>query len=182
MPVRSRFHVVEDAFEDVAGRGPVRGGSSDSAVILCRDLSSSYAKTVDDATANGGKAKLMTRNHYDWDVAFNLREVAYDPGEKYTLRIHVRVNKVPGAPDGEAFSAGIWNSKARRGVAEIKRKVSQCADGWAWYDVATWQPCDDDSLWIAPGWFDRKQHVENPSIESVSCDCIEIRRKDDGSH
>ena len=51
----------------------------------------------------------------------------------------MRVEKEPGK-DGEAFWAGIYDPKNKKGHGGCERKTTGVGDEYTWYDVAEWVP------------------------------------------
>ena len=77
---------------------------------------------------------------------------------------------------------GIISLSARQ-VVEAKKScgdrtvaASQAKNGWAWYDVATWEPSASQYLWIASGRFDKDRFKANPAVTALCVDQIEIVR------
>jgi hypothetical protein len=114
-----------------------------------------YGDTVTDPMAEDGSAMKLYNTHYEWCTTLPFSKVAFDPGKKYRLRMRVRVEREAGK-EGEAFWAGVYDSKNRRGCGGIERKTSDVGDGYAWYDVTEWVPERDHYFWIGPGRFDQK--------------------------
>jgi len=44
----------------------------------------------------------------------------------------------------------------KKGLGQIAPKTSDVEDGYQWYDVATWSPDENQTVWIGPGRFDMK--------------------------
>ena len=152
---------------------------ADSAIVTVEDLvetpKESQGRFVNDKTAIGGRAIKLPPTHYGWTLHFDERRIAYDPGVKYRVRVHVKVDKKPGGK-GEAFWTGIWDSVRRKNCGWIFVKAEKVADGWQWYDVATWKPEPGQYFWFGPGRFDSKAMRESPAHAGVYIDALEISR------
>ncbi len=158
--------------------------AADSAVVEEKMFSNAklgtWCKFVDDAEADDGKALMLLPNHYEWCTSFGMRKVAYDPDATYRLSARVRVDKADNAPDGEAFWAGVYDYKAKRGISELYVNIKDISDGkYVWYEIAkNWKPNDDSSFWIGPGRFDTKTQKQSPRHRGVFIDAIKIERVD----
>ena len=135
-----------------------------------------YGDTVADPLAEDGSALKLYNTHYEWCATLPFSSVAFDPGKKYRIRLRACVEKQPGK-EGEAFWAGVYDSKNRRGCGGLERKTSDVGDGYAWYDVADWVPERDHYFWIGPGRFD-KQSGATSAIKSLKIDKLELLRLD----
>ena len=135
-----------------------------------------YGDTVADPLAEDGSAIQLFNTHYEWCTTLPFSKVAFDRGRKYRLRMRVCVEKEPGR-EGEAFWAGVYDSKNRRGCGSIERKTSEVGDGYTWYDVAEWVPERDHYFWIGPGRFDKKGGVTS-AIKALKIDKLELIRLD----
>jgi hypothetical protein len=135
-----------------------------------------WGDTVADPQADDGSAMKLYNTHYEWCTTLPFSHVAFDPGKKYRIRMRVCVEKEPGK-EGEAFWAGVYDSKNRRDCGGIERKTSDVSDGYAWYDVAEWTPERDHYFWIGPGRFDQKGGAKS-AIKSLRIDKLELIRLD----
>lgn len=131
-----------------------------------------WGDLVDDPAASDGKAMKLFNTHYEWCTTFSMSKVAFEPGAKYKVRVRARVEK---SGNGEAFWAGVYDAKARRGRGEIAPRTSDVKDGYAWYDVCTWVPNDDEYFWIGPGRFDLKNGAKS-NIAGLWIDKIEFSK------
>lgn len=149
---------------------------ADSAIVTAEDLAEtlneSRGKFVNDKTAIGGRAVKLLPTHYGWTLRFDTRSLAYDPDVKYRVRVHVKVDKTPDGK-GEAFWAGVYDDARRENCGTISVKAEKVADGWQWYDVATWKPEPRQHFWFGPGRF---KGAESPAHNGVYVDAIEISR------
>lgn len=133
-----------------------------------------WGDTVADPLAEDGSALRLTHTHFEWCTTLPFSRVAFDPGKTYKVRMRVRAEKIPGA-DGEAFWAGVYDAKNKRGCGGLERKVSAVGDGYAWFDVAEWVPERDHYFWIGPGRFDRRLGA-NPALQALYVDKLELIR------
>ena len=152
--------------------------SSDAAVVHARDLmpinGSAKVRNVNDVGAFEGRAIMLTPAGYDWIVRLSAESIAYDPGEKYRLRMHVKVDRKPGGK-GEAFWAGVYDSVRRCGCGMMSKKSEEISDGYRWYDVVSgWEPRKGQYFWLGAGRF--KDVGESPAHNGVYIDAIEISR------
>ena len=130
--------------------------------------------TVDDKTAGDGSAMKLFNTHYEWGTQLHFRHVAFDPGERLRLRVRLRVELEPGA-EGEAFWAGIYDTKNKKGHGQASRKTSEMEDGYVWIEVAEWTPEPDHYFWIGPGRFNKKEGGKS-AIKGLYVDCVELIR------
>lgn len=133
-----------------------------------------WGDTVADPLAEDGSAMKLYNSHYEWCTTLRFRHVAFDKGQKYRVRMRVRVEKTPGK-DGEAFWAGVYDADKKRPCGGIERKTSQVSDSYEWYDVAEWTPEPGHYFWIGPGRFDKKGGAES-SVQALYIDRLELTR------
>ena len=144
--------------------------------VLSLSQRGTWGDTVADPLAEDGSAMKLYNTHYEWCTALPFSHVAFDPGKKYRIRMRVRVEKEPGK-EGEAFWAGVYDTKNKRGFGGIDRKVSAVVDGYAWYDVADWVPERGHYFWIGPGRFDKNGGASS-AIKALYIDKLELLRLD----
>ena len=105
-----------------------------------------------------------------------MNDVAFDDDAEYTVRVRLRADLTKGAPDGEVFWAGIYDSvEAKYYGREFSLKASEVKDGYAWYDVTTTRLKETQSLYVAPGRF--KGSATNPRHNGIYIDGVEIIRR-----
>ena len=138
-------------------------------------------KFVEAPGSTTGKAFAPPNTGYDWYVPLQFGDVAYDADATYRVRVRLRIDRMAGGTDGEAFWMGIYDNAASAGRATVARKSSECGEGWQWYDVATLKLSDSLCLWVGSGRFDRKTQGCNPSIDQVYFDAVELNRTDEQS-
>ena len=160
----------------VAGLRPRRFdgmGEIEDADIECKEH---LGRKVDDAAACDGRALMLPGTHHEWSGRFRMSKVFFETDRKYRLRVRVRVDKVG---EGEAFWAGVYNERTKRDRATILPKTADCGDGYAWYDILTWAPDDDDIFWIGPPRFNKDG---KSAVNAVYIDKIELSLVDGEVH
>lgn len=163
------------AFADPAVPPPPQTSAAAEDTVLSLNKRGTWGDTVKDPLAGDGSAMKLYNTHYEWCTTLQFRHVAFDPGATYRLRMRVRVEKAPGK-SGEAFWAGIYDPKHKKGLGGVDRKVSVVKDGYAWYDVAEWVPERDHYFWIGPGRFDKAGGATS-AIKALYIDKLELIRK-----
>ena len=131
---------------------------------------------VDVADAASGKAIKFSNTGWQWAATFNMSGVKFDPGEKYRVRIHAKVDLTGKQSGVTAFSSGVYDKEAKKSCGERAVAASQAKNGWAWYDVATWEPTASQYLWIASGRFDKNRYKTNPAVDALYVDQVELSR------
>lgn len=144
----------------------------DTELILGRP--GEWGETVADPLAEDGSAIKLFNTHYEWCTTLPFKQVAFDEGVKHRLRVRLRVEREPGAR-GQAFWAGVYDSKNKTSHGNLARQVEQLEDGYAWYEVADWVPERDHFFWIGPGKFDKKAG-ESSAIRALYVDKLELIR------
>ena len=125
---------------------------------------------ADDPKAMGGKAVRIFPSFAEWCAFFPCRKVAFKPGERYTVRAHVRVDRKPGAK-GAAFWSGVYDYGQSIDRRQFEPAVESLkGDGYAWYDILTWVPSSGDRFWISAG----RPGAAGPAAEAVWIDAIEF--------
>ena len=165
-----------DAWKGLA-KGPTIALAKDGRIafeerFLSLARKGTWGDFVDDPLAADGRALKLFNSHFEWCCTFPMRQVRFRPGVRYAVRVRLRVEPKPGAT-GEAFWAGVYDpvAKVNRGKGAYVR-VADVKPGYAWYDVAVWEPKPGDYFWIGPGRFDKKTGVS--SIEGLWVDRIEL--------
>ena len=144
--------------------------------VLSLGQRGTWGDTAADPLAEDGSAMKLYNTHFEWCTTLPFSHVAFDPGKRYRIRMRVRVEKEPGK-EGEAFWAGVYDAKNKKGFGGIDRKASAVGDGYAWYDVADWVPERDHYFWIGPGRFDKKGGATS-AIKALYIDKLELLRLD----
>ena len=142
--------------------------------VLSLGQRGTWGDTVADPLAEDGSAMKLFNTHFEWSTTLPFSRVAFDLGKKYRIRMRVRVEKEPGK-EGEAFWAGVYDTKNKKGYGGIDRTTSAVEDGYVWYDVAEWIPEAAHYFWIGPGRFDKKGGASS-AIKSLFIDKLELIR------
>lgn len=148
--------------------------ASDSVVIPMDRLR--VKKLVEAEGSISGKVFAPANTDYEWNVPLHLGNVFYDKDVKYRVRLRIKIDRAKNGADGEAFWAGVYDNAAAKDCAIMAKKVSECGDGWQWYDVGTIKLRDSCCLWVGSGRFDRKTLAKNPAVDAVYFDAVEISR------
>lgn len=133
-------------------------------------------KLVDVPGSISGKVFAPPNSAYDWYIPLQIGDVSYDGASRYRIRLRIKVDRADGDVDGEAFWAGVYDNAASAGRVQTAKKVSECPDGWHWYDVGELELKDSFCLWLGSGRFDRKAFGRNPALKAVYFDAVEISR------
>jgi len=124
-----------------------------------------------DPDAGDGFGLRLFNTHYEWCSQWRVDPSVFEPGANYTVRARIKV--VPGAQDGEAFWAGIYDVARKKGWGQIEPRVSETKPGYQWYELGTWLPEKDQYVWFGPGRFD-KATAQRGAAEAVWIDRIEF--------
>ena len=112
--------------------------------------------------------------HVEWAVQFELRNVEFEPGATYRLRARIRVDRAPGASGGErAFNCGVYDPGAKTKPGFLEPLIGDVAEGYAWYDIATWKPNGGETFYLAPPAASAGGKIP---VNAVWLDCIELSR------
>ena len=131
---------------------------------------------ADVADAAGGRAIKFSNAGWHWAATFSMGGVKFDPGDKYRVRVHAKVDLTGEAPGETAFSAGVHDKEAKKSCGMVTVRADRVKDGWAWYDVVAWEPRATQYLWIASGRFDKERFKTNPAVHALYVDQVEISR------
>ncbi len=131
-----------------------------------------WAEFADDTAAEGGKAVKLFNTHSDWCVYVFLRHIAFARNTKYRIRVHARVEAETGAK-GQAFQTAVFDAETYQNRLGLCPDVTECRNGYAWYDACVWEPRLNDFFQIASGYFDAANGVK-PAFRAVWIDKIEI--------
>ena len=160
-----------------AARNCRPGAPADSVTIKAEQLEfqerrkGQYGRRIGDKDSIGGKAIAVYSKDYGWKVKYFFRDLAFDKGVKYRVRVHMRAEKT-GNP-GEAFAAGLYDKNQKKQNIVWKRfDVSSMPDGYAWYDVGVLTPTDTSMVWIATA----RPSAMPAATKEIIVDAIEISR------
>ncbi len=128
-------------------------------------------RVSDPAALNLSAIKLLN-THYEWCATMHIDQTDYNPGERYKLRMRVRVEAKEGV-SGIALWAGIYDWENKKSHGNITKKTDSFKNSdYVWLDVAEWIPTDTHYFWIGPGRFDEKK--ETSAIEALYIDRVEM--------
>ena len=160
-----------------AARNCRPGAPADSVTIKAEQLEfqerrkGQYGRRIGDKDSIGGKAIAVYSKDYGWKVKYFFRDLAFDKGVKYRVRVHMRAEKT-GNP-GEACAAGLYDKNQKKQNIVWKRfDVSSMPDGYAWYDVGVLTPTDTSMVWIATA----RPSAMPAATKEIIVDAIEISR------
>jgi hypothetical protein len=106
-----------------------------------------WAKIVDDPQASDRKAARMPGDHYEWAVNYPLSE---DLAKDGPWRCFVVVRSEAKATSGPAMTLGIYDARAKRGVAHRSLTVQQTAQGYQVIDLGVHPLHGEMYVWVAP--------------------------------
>ena len=91
----------------------------------------------------------MPGNHHQWAVQQRLAGKPLAPDATYDVFASIRVEKSGSA--GQAFSAGIYDTKNRVGLGQLGCTCAEIADGqYHVYKLGSTKLHGDVYLWVAP--------------------------------
>lgn len=103
---------------------------------------------ADDAASDKTAARLPG-NHTQWAVQHPLQNRPIAADATYEVYASIRVEKT--GNDGLAFSAGVYDTKNRVGLAHLSRSCNEIADDtYQVYKLGTTKLHNDVYLWVAP--------------------------------
>lgn len=147
----------------------------DSAIVEAEEIFDVWGSfntvLTDDPNASGGKAYRMPNLYSeDWIAYMPMSNFGYDKGAKYRIRVRVRAERKSGAPDGNLVKVGVEDN------VSVTRKVSEADGRYVWLDFVEWAPSMKQTLYLAPGKFDKKKFAANPAYEFLWFDQVEISK------
>ncbi len=105
-------------------------------------------KIVPDEKAGNGFAIKQPTNKTEWATQWRNPPIGrLEYGKKYGLRVRMRFtikNR-----NGFAFSGGVYNPSQGEHVTR-KFRTDELKDGYAWYEIGTFSPKQNDWIFIAP--------------------------------
>ena len=161
-----------------ARKWKMNGTASDVAVIGADRLElaenrqrGEVGRRIDDPAATAGRAIMAYSKFYGWRVKYFFRNLAFDKGVKYRVRVRLRAEKT-GNP-GEAFAAGLYDKNQKpQNLARKHFDVGETSDGYGWYTIGELTPTDTSMVWIATA----KPSVMPPATTAIVVDAMEISR------
>ena len=131
---------------------------------------------VEDAEATQGKALKFRNTKWNWNARLDLPGNVFDRGERYRLRVRIKVEKTPGG-NGNVLVAGFFNPISRKEFGSRSVRSADVADSrWQWIDLGLFSPQEAQYLWIMAGQFDRKKYDRNPAVAATYLDRVELSR------
>jgi len=160
---------IADAYEIKAVELRLAGGSAAATKAAASDFAFSAALPLAKAalwSAPGATPKRQTdegaavirqplaKGKDGWYVQWNrISYLKLEKGKKYDLYLQLKVEN-PANPSGTLFTAGCWNSKAKRSVFQKKIKANQLkTDQYLWINAGQLEISDDPhnlSIYLAP--------------------------------
>jgi hypothetical protein len=102
-----------------------------------------------DELASDKTAARMPGNHYEWAVQQWLLGKPLAADTTYDVYVSIRVEKTGNG--GQAFSAGIYDTKNRAGLGHVSRTCAEIADDqYHVYKLGSTKLHGDVYLWAAP--------------------------------
>ena len=109
---------------------------------------------VDEQSAAGGRTLRIRTDAMEHAATFHCAKLAYDPGSKYTLRVHARIGKVAGGK-GEAFRVRVYDVDADAERLLFTPLAEKMTGDWEWFDVGSFYPSDGAQVQLSSGRFDK---------------------------
>jgi len=112
---------------------------------------------VDDPLAEDGHAVKFSDTEPHWTILFPMPGVTFERGRRYTLRMRLRADLVPGRK-GQAATVGIYDPKTKKYGCSCAYSVEQLSGEYAWYDVGDFDPeelSDSAYIYVGDGYSDK---------------------------
>ncbi len=107
-----------------------------------------WVSTVDDASASDGMAARMPGNHPQWAVQFS---VPHELADGANWRCFAEVRAEGKAQQGPAMAVGVYDAKAKRGLAQRQLEMAEAAGKeYRTIDLGVHPLTADCYLWVAP--------------------------------
>ena len=106
-----------------------------------------WVETVEDSTASDGYAARMPGNHPQWAVQF---AVPADYADGSTWQCFAQVRAEGKAREGAGLALGIYDGKAKKGLAERRLSMAEAGGGYHTIDLGVHKLTPDCYLWVAP--------------------------------
>jgi hypothetical protein len=133
-----------------------------------------WGEVVSDEQAQDGSAIKLFNSHYEWCLQWRVNPAVFQPETNYLLRARIRVEKTD--RNGDAFWAGVYDTKRKKGWGQIQPATSDVSTEYAWYDVATWMPEEGQYIWVGPGPF--QKDGGQSAVKAVYVDAFDLQRID----
>jgi len=110
-----------------------------------------WTESAADPAASDGVAARMPANHREWAVQCTLPMPPEAFERKWTVYVGVRVERAD-AGDGAAFSAGVYDTRARRSLGHIAVSLADAAPSGEYrlYGIKGQGVSRDAYIWVAP--------------------------------
>ncbi len=119
-----------------------------------------------DPAATNGFAARMGGDHFEWAIQWRYPEAAFEAGRRYDVFARIKVAPAEGKTQGEAFTAGVYDTVGKAGLGGIAGKLEDLRPGeWQTYRVARVQPAEGHYVWFAPT-------RETGNIQAMWVDCV----------
>ncbi|MCX7826709.1 MAG: DUF4838 domain-containing protein [Verrucomicrobiae bacterium] len=100
-----------------------------------------------DETASDGACAWLTGATHEWAVQFYPPPDYFKAGRRYHARAVVKVRKVKDT--GDAFSFGIYDTEAKKGLAHRRVTAKDAATEWMSYDLGVFEPKGKPYVWFS---------------------------------
>ncbi len=106
-----------------------------------------WVETVEDSAASDGYAARMPGNHPQWAVQFAMPA---DYADGSTWQCFARVRAEGKTEQGVAMAFGVYDGKAKKGLADRRLSMAEAGGGYHTIDLGAHKLTPDCYLWVAP--------------------------------
>ncbi|MBM3887624.1 MAG: DUF4838 domain-containing protein [Verrucomicrobia bacterium] len=100
-----------------------------------------------DESASDGACAWLTGATHEWAVQFQMPPGYFKKGKRYHAYAVVKVRKTKDT--GDAFTFGIYDTEAKKGVAHLRVTAKDAATDWKSYDLGVFEPKGKPYIWFA---------------------------------
>lgn len=126
----------------------------------------SLARIDFDPSATNGFAAWMGGHHHEWAVQWRYHPGRFRPGVDYDVFARVKVAPAAGKTKGQAFTAGVYDTVHRKGLAGLSANLENMAAGqWQVWRIGRVRPTEGHYVWLAPT-------SQKGNISAMWVDCI----------
>jgi hypothetical protein len=100
-----------------------------------------------DETASDGACAWLTGAAHDWAIQFQMPPHYFKKGKRYHAYAVCKVRKQKDT--GDAFTFGIYDTEAKKGVAHRRVTAKDAATDWKSYDLGVFEPKGKPYVWFA---------------------------------
>ncbi len=100
-----------------------------------------------DPTASDGACAWLTGDTLEWAIQFHLPPAYFKAGRSYRAFAVVKVRKQ--ADTGAAFSFGLYDTAAKKGIASRRIPAKDAATDWKAYDLGVFESKGQPYVWFA---------------------------------